>query len=165
MAARRRRNGDGVGGAARGRGPSAGAGAAGGRPVGEFMRRHFVTIGPEETLLDAYRLMRMARLRHVMVTREGALCGTLSYRDLLESFLVDPEGATEGNAHEMRVAEAMAADPYTLAPDTPLERAASRLLRLRVGCLPVVDASGESPRLVGLVTESDLLRAAYAEAR
>lgn len=127
------------------------------------MRRHFVTIGPAETLLDAYRLMRMARLRHVMVTRDEKLCGTLSYRDLLEGFLVDPEGATQLDAHEMHVEEAMIPAPYTLAPDTSLERAASRLLRLRVGCLPVVDASDEPPRLVGLVTESDLLRAAYEE--
>jgi len=139
-------------------------GAAGLRPVSELMRRHFVTIGPEESLLDAYRLMRMARLRHVMVTRDGELCGTLSYRDLLEGFLVDPEGATQKNAHEMHVEEAMVADPYTLTPDTPLEGAASRLLRLRVGCLPVVDASGETPQLVGLVTESDLLRAAFGDA-
>ena len=35
------------------------------------------------------------------------------------------------------------------------------MLRLQIGCLPVVEATPEGPRLVGLLTESDLLRAAY----
>jgi CBS domain-containing protein len=40
-----------------------------------------------------------------------------------------------------------------------LAEAATLLLRHKIGCLPVVGAGGEA---LGLVTETDLLRAAYA---
>jgi CBS domain-containing protein len=51
--------------------------------------------------------------------------------------------------------------PETVTADCVLEDAAARLFHLRIGCLPVVQPSLAGPRLVGLVTETDLLRAAY----
>ena len=51
--------------------------------------------------------------------------------------------------------------PYVVTPETPLRVAASRMARLGIGCLPVVEPGEHGGRLVGLVTESDLLRAAF----
>ena len=56
------------------------------------------------------------------------------------------------------VAEVMTREVETIAPDAPLGVAASRLTGPRIGCLPVVRADGV---MVGLVTETDLLAAAY----
>ena len=46
----------------------------------------------------------------------------------------------------------------TIAPDAPLATAASRLVGHRIGCLPVVR---DDRVMVGLVTETDLLAAAF----
>ena len=45
---------------------------------------------------------------------------------------------------------------------TTLKDAARRMLRLKIGCLPIVRSSALGLQLVGLITESDLLRAAYS---
>jgi CBS domain-containing protein len=50
----------------------------------------------------------------------------------------------------------------TALESTTLGAAARRMLRLKIDCLPVVRAGSNGPALVGLLTESDLLRAAYA---
>ena len=55
----------------------------------------------------------------------------------------------------------MTSSPFSIVPDATLSEAASRLERLRVGCLPVVEPGEQGLRLVGLLTEMDLLRAAY----
>jgi CBS domain-containing protein len=53
-------------------------------------------------------------------------------------------------------------NPWTASPDTTLREAAERMLRFKIGCLPVVERGPDRLELVGLITESDLLRAAYA---
>ncbi|MEE9607770.1 MAG: CBS domain-containing protein [Myxococcota bacterium] len=58
------------------------------------------------------------------------------------------------------VNEVMAKQPVTVAPEATLPEAAERMVDCKIGCLPVVDADGT---LVGLVTETDLLRAALLE--
>jgi CBS domain-containing membrane protein len=57
------------------------------------------------------------------------------------------------------VREAMSERLITVPPKATQAEAAALMLRNRIGCLPVVD--GEE--LVGIVTETDLIRAAYLE--
>lgn len=121
------------------------------------MRRDFVTVASDEEIVEAFRLMRFARLRHVLVEENGALVGIVSFRDIQEQILdaggVDvPRGA---------VAAAMTGVPWTVTPETPLRDVAARLCHLHIGCLPVVDGASGRPALLGIVTETDLLRAAF----
>lgn len=55
----------------------------------------------------------------------------------------------------MRVKEFMTSPVVTVAPDRPIAEAAQLMLEHRISGLPVVDKSG---RLVGIVSERDLLR-------
>jgi acetoin utilization protein AcuB len=130
--------------------------------VGRVMRRRFIALGPSETLLEAERLMRMARVRVLPVALEGELVGVLSYRALVESLLgatADDRVADDASLRETRVASLMDGSPCALTPGARLEEAAARLVDRGEGCLPVVDELSE--RLVGILTETDLLRAAY----
>jgi CBS domain-containing protein len=52
----------------------------------------------------------------------------------------------------------MTREVVTIAPGAALDEAARLLLGRRIGCLPVVKPDGT---FVGLVTETDLLRAAF----
>jgi acetoin utilization protein AcuB len=49
----------------------------------------------------------------------------------------------------------MTPNPVTVSPDTGLKEAARKLLEMKVGGLPVV----EGDRLVGIITETDMLDA------
>jgi acetoin utilization protein AcuB len=90
--------------------------------------------------------MRDRHFRHLPVLQEGQLVGILSDRDL-RPVLLSPSLA------RVRVSELMSEELTTVAPDAPVEEAASLLVVKKIGCVPVV-ADG---RLVGLVTETDLL--------
>jgi len=129
------------------------------------MHRRFVGLAPSDLLSDARDLMRMARLRHLLVIDDGILVGILSYRDLLEAAypVLDPAKEARGELDaDARVAELMVPVPVTVTPTTPLREAAGCMLRFHLGCLPVIEGGPAAPRALGIVTESDLLRAAYA---
>ena len=123
-----------------------------------------MTVPAGETLADALGTMRLARLRHLLVERDGQLAGILSYRDLQDRELdrLSGEAAPGSPGASVVVEQAMMASPYVVTPDTPLATAASRMCQLRVGCLPVVTPDSSGGHLVGILTESDLLDAAYA---
>jgi CBS domain-containing protein len=120
--------------------------------VHQIMRRDFVRADPDESLEGARQTMRLARLRHLPVVRGDALVGILSYRDLLDRW----HGIA---ADHVRVGDAMRrATVSAVRPQASLSEAAARMCRYGYGCLPVTSDTGV---LVGLVTETDLLRAAY----
>lgn len=131
------------------------------RHVSSLMRRECITLGPGESLLEADRLMRLTRIRHLPVVRGGILLGILSHRDVIESGRNSP-GSRDQALRSTTIESVMRTAPETVHTGCSLARAAERMLILRIGCLPVVEATDAGPRLIGLVTESDLLRAAYA---
>ncbi len=55
---------------------------------------------------------------------------------------------------EVKVSEAMTPDPITVRPDAEVSEVAKVMIDSDVGGLPVVDESG---KMVGIVTESDLV--------
>jgi acetoin utilization protein AcuB len=114
--------------------------------VRDIMATNLVTVGPNEASQRAYQLMRDHRFRHLPVVANGRLVGILSDRDL-RPILFSPGLA------ETRVADLMTEQPTTIAPDAGVEDAASLLVVKKIGCLPVV----EGDRLIGIITETDLL--------
>ena len=133
--------------------------------VADLMRREFVSVAPAESLLEVLRTMQLARLRHLPIVDGSELVGIVSYRDLQDDALARAERLTperwRSELGGLAVREAMRESPYFVRPDTPADAAARRMLRLRLGCLPVCENGGDTPRLVGLLSESDLLRAAW----
>lgn len=135
--------------------------------VVDWMQRRFVAVAPTETVEGARELMRLGRMRHLLVVEDGAVVGLLSYRDLLEAQLQpelagDVVGKPRSGTGEEPVGAHMVPAPVSVGPGATLHEAAACMLRLHLGCLPVVERASGPPRLVGIVTESDLLRAAYA---
>ena len=133
--------------------------------VGELMRREYVSLAPSESLLNAHRTMQLARLRHLLVVDGEALVGIVSYRELQDDALARADRLAPGRLQEelrqLAIRQVIAPSPWFVHPGTPAEEAARRMLRLRLGCLPVCDGGPDGRRLVGLLAESDLLRAAW----
>lgn len=119
-------------------------------PIERYMTRSPVCIQKTAPLLEAHRLMREKRVRHLPVLHGDALVGVVSDRDLnlLETLrCVDP-------AREP-VSQAMSDRPFTVAPGTPLRDVAVAMEVNRYGSAIVVD--GE--RVCGIFTTVDALRA------
>lgn len=123
--------------------------------VGELMTRDVVTLKETQNLGKADELLRLHRIRHLPVVRQGKLVGLITHRDLLRAaatHTLDPA------AQPLWAADIMTRDVQTVRPDTPLNDAVGMMLKHKFGCLPVVDANGI---LQGILTEADMVR--YAQ--
>jgi acetoin utilization protein AcuB len=113
---------------------------------------------PDTTIAEALKVTRSERIRHLPVLQDGQLVGLVTGRDL--RLAMPPIWAEEHDElleqlNTRRVREVMVTDIITTTATTPIEEAAKLMYANRVGCLPVLD--GE--KLVGIVTETDMLRA------
>jgi len=133
-----------------------------GRDVADIALRNFIYASAETSLFDVARLMASARIRHLVLVDGDRLAGVLSYRDVQDFAAGRARGAGTSDAlRASRAAELMRRDPITAAPGMTLREAARRMLAHRVGCLPVVEGAPPDARVVAVLTESDLLRAAF----
>jgi len=129
--------------------------------VSEIMTREVVTLQEGQSLRDAFGLLQKHRIRHVPVVSEGRLIGIVTDRDLKRatpSLLtgIDRE-SFDKFLDETRVGQVMTRNPYTATPSMSLKDAAKVLIDQRFSALPVI----EGGKLVGIVTETDLLKALY----
>jgi CBS domain-containing protein len=129
--------------------------------VAELMQPEVAFLRPEESLDLVDDLMNLGRVRHLPVVDGDRLVGVVSHRDLVAAALskqpdVEPVRRREF-LREITVRDIMSTDLATIAPTATLEEAAEALLERRVGALPVLLGT----RLVGILSETDLVRHAY----
>src|ERR1044072_6747607 len=55
------------------------------KPVGELMTRDLITLKETQNLAVADELLRLNRIRHLPVVRDGKLVGLITNRDLLKT--------------------------------------------------------------------------------
>jgi acetoin utilization protein AcuB len=127
--------------------------------VSEWMTPAPVTVTPSTSIPKVLGLMGYRRIRHLPVVEAGRLVGIITDRDVRT---VEPSPATSLTAGEKRyllerltVRAVMTRPVITVARREPLAEAVRLMLENRIGGLPVM----EGERLVGILTEVDLLRA------
>lgn len=127
--------------------------------VRDLMTISCVTAPPTMGVLEARQLMLEKRIRHLLVTDEPKLVGIVTDRDIRLNL---PSPATSLSVWEinyllarMTVGSVMSKNVVTIGSGAEAREAAQMLLDHRIGALPVVDQG----RLVGIITETDLLRA------
>jgi CBS domain-containing protein len=122
--------------------------------VEQYMTTDLFTVGEDESLDLVACLMEWERIRHVPVEDpQHRLIGLISYRSLLKLMA---RGLSPSKGHHVAVAEIMTRDPITISPESSTLGAIELMREHRISCLPVV--KGE--RLVGLITERDLMNVA-----
>ena len=130
--------------------------------VAAWMAKRLVTVDANTSVAEAWRVMQGQRIRHLPVRDHEKLVGILSDRDVRLAFpapAADMEvGERRALWERLRVWQIMNRVVVTVTPEAPMERAARTLLRYRIGGLPVMSAG----RLVGIITETDFLRAFVA---
>ncbi len=130
--------------------------------VGRWMAKKLLTVDANTSVAEAWRTMQRKRIRHLPVQDREKLVGIVSDRDVRLAFpapAADMEvGERRALWERLRVWQIMNRVVVTVAPDSLMERAARALLRYRIGGLPVLSDG----RLVGIITETDFLRAFVA---
>jgi len=127
--------------------------------VQDLMTISCITAPPTMPVLEARPLMLEKRIRHLLVTDGPKLVGIVTDRDIRLNL---PSPASSLSVWEinyllarMTVGSVMSKDVVTIGSGADAREAAQMLLDHRIGALPVVDRG----RLVGIITETDLLRA------
>lgn len=125
-----------------------------------------ITVHPDDTIDTAIALMEEHNIRHLPVVRpDGVPVGMVSDRDILEAvgWLSQPDrrAAHTGRAlvGPRRVVEIMSVPSMGLGPDEHAERAARLMLEKHFNAVPVVTSN----RIVGIITETDVLRCYVAD--
>ena len=121
------------------------------REVADVMSRPVLTVEIVESLWDAWQLLFVSGLRHlVVIDRDGACMGVLSDRTILADVPATPE-----HLGSRRVRDVLARVPLVFVKpgDSPRE-AAKTMADHATEAVPVLDAEH---RLVGIVTEHDIV--------
>ena len=126
--------------------------------VRDIMVKEVATLDVNDELSLANDIMRLGRIRHLPVVEGQRLVGIVSERDLFRSSLAQALGyetkATRDLMKTLHIKDIMVPAVVTVGPETPVCDAVRLMVDQKIGCLPVVE--GEA--LVGLVTETDILR-------
>jgi acetoin utilization protein AcuB len=124
------------------------------RPADVHVRVHMTgsphSIGAEQPLAIASRMMNDHRIRHLPVLRGGKLVGVLTQRDV---YFV--ETLRDVDPASVRVEEAMTEDTYVVPPSERLETVVRTMAEKKYGSAVVMEGS----RVVGIFTAVDALRA------
>jgi acetoin utilization protein AcuB len=130
--------------------------------VSALMSRKLITVAPDDPVERVIKLLRFRGIRHLLVLKDSELVGIVSDRDVKHA--LDPGRGRKKKVlnigglffllEPVYVHEIMSRNVISIAPGATTREAAAIMVAQRVGALPVMDKG----KLVGIVTETDLLR-------
>jgi len=134
--------------------------------IRELMSGGLITVRRETPVLEARDLMAREKIRHLLVTdSDRTLAGIITDRDIRLNL---PSQATSLSVWEINhlltkltVGQVMRSSMITIGPDRTAHDGAQLMLNHKIGALPVV----EDGHLVGIITETDIVRAFIAMTR
>jgi CBS domain-containing protein len=119
--------------------------------VEDYMSSAVISMRETDTIRSAEFEMTAAEIRHIPVIDDRShVIGVLSNRDLIRAL-------ARAGSKPIPVGEMMTRAVRTVRATTPAHEAATLMIELKIGCLPVV---GEDEQLVGIITETDFLEVA-----
>jgi acetoin utilization protein AcuB len=126
--------------------------------VRDIMSTNVIAVDEITSIQKARKIMEAHKIRRLPVMKKDKLVGLVTERMLLEAWpsstreLSIPE--LDDLLNKMTVKEIMVKEPYTISPDMPPEEVLKLGQEMGYGGFPVV----EYGRLIGVVTESDVVR-------
>ncbi|MCD6298503.1 MAG: CBS domain-containing protein [Deltaproteobacteria bacterium] len=108
-----------------------------------------ITIKENASIQEAIELMKINSIRHLPVVGTGKkLKGFVTLADLKQGLIPSMLG-------DVSLADLIIRDPIAIRPDDDVESAARLIYKHKIGGMPVV----KNDKLVGIITETDILRA------
>jgi len=117
--------------------------------IKSMMIQNPITITEETSIKEAIDLMQTNSIRHLPVVSKGKfLKGFVTLADL-------KQGLIPSMLADVSLTDLMIKDPIMVDPDDDIEVAARLIYKHKIGGMPVV----KNKKVVGIITESDILRA------
>ena len=108
-----------------------------------------ITITEKASIQEAIEIMKANSIRHLpVVSKDNILKGFVTLADL-------KVGLIPSMVADVSLSDLMVKNPITIDPDADIEMAAQLFYKYKIGGMPVV----KKEKLVGIITESDILRA------
>ncbi len=108
-----------------------------------------ITTRENASISEAIELMKINSIRHLPVVSEGnRLIGFVTLADL-------KQGLLPSLLSDITLSDLMIKNPIVIDPDSDIETAARLIYKHKIGGIPVV----KNNKLVGIITETDILRA------
>lgn len=118
--------------------------------INQFMSLVPFTVGSDQPLAVAHKLMNDHAIRHLPVLDGGQLVGVLTQRDL---HLIETLKGVDTKS--VPVSDAMSPEPYVVGPKATVRKVAAAMAEHKYGCAVVM----EKDTVVGVFTTVDALRA------
>ena len=124
----------------------------------DVMKTPVVTVASDLPIEEAFEIMKKKGFRHLpVVDNDGLITGIVSDKDLRQALV--PVDKVRSNKRYFYfknlifVQDVMTVNPICIKPDMDVDEVAFLLYSKKISALPVV----ENLKIVGIVTESDLL--------
>ncbi|MEN9361578.1 MAG: hypothetical protein RL095_3113 [Verrucomicrobiota bacterium] len=127
--------------------------------VAQIMSTALITVEMDFTLEVIEQIMIKRKIGHVLVVDQGRLVGIIADSDVKRQ--ISPRSHSDlATTAEQRLLftkahQFMSRQPITVSPEASILEALNLLLNHHIHALPVLDQG----RLVGIITDGDLLRA------
>jgi acetoin utilization protein AcuB len=125
--------------------------------IKHYMTKDPVTVSPDTLVIDAQKVMREKKIRHLPVVEKGKVVGMITFRNLIEAA---PSSATSLSIHEinyllmrMKVKDLMKKNVITVSPEDYITDVIALGMRANISGFPVVDGHGV---LIGIVTDTSI---------
>ena len=122
--------------------------------VSEIMVSPVITVGANNTLEEAWNLMKTNSIKHLPVLDQAELVGMCSQSDILGRIIVSKSGELEGVKPE-KVKDVMHSEVVTTSLDTDIRHIAQALTGYQIDALVIMN---EYHQILGIVSEGDLIR-------
>ena len=118
--------------------------------VQKYMTTSPHTVGSDQTLAFAHKLLKEHQIRHLPVLKGGELVGMITERDLaLVETLKDVDPSI------INVEDAMSPGVYTVSPDAPIDEVCNEMASKKYGSAVIV----QNHKVVGIFTTVDVCSA------
>ena len=125
------------------------------RTVGDVLQnRQMLELGPNISVSEAAKMMRLRKVSSILVVDEGRLVGVLTERDIV--FRVVAAGQ---DIDRTRIGRVMTSNPIFVTPKTTVLAAIRQMKQLQLRHLPVIwpDAPPGEPQVLGVVSVRDFI--------
>lgn len=128
-------------------------------PVKEWMRRDLITIGPEDRLVHARRMIIDEQIGRLLVMSGGELEGIVSARDVAKSMIsfrkIVPDKYQSARIRNLIVEDIMTQNVRTIAENDTLEDASKMMMNENFSGIPVTDGADN---VIGIITKTDIMK-------
>ncbi len=113
-------------------------------------RPEVVSVGPDDAVVEAIKLMALKEVGAVLVMQSGRLVGIVSERDYARKIVLHGRSSSDTPVRDI-----MTADVITVGPDHDVDSCMQVVTDRRIRHLPVMEAG----QVVGVISIGDLVKA------